>query len=248
MTPTTTTAPSLRPIRPTAGPPLRTPALMAGIGLLLLAVVSAWANFGVVEALITEDDAARTARDILGSQATFQLGIACLAAAAILDVVVAWALRAFLAPAHRGLSTAAAWLRIIYAGFFAVAIAQLAVALEVLQRISTAAAATPGQLQADALRHIESFHSIWDIGLAIFGLHLALVGYLVVRSGYVPRLLGWLVAVAGAGYVLDSAVALLAPGSLPEVAVVTFVGEVWLLIWLLTRGTNATPTVHHPNQ
>lgn len=218
---------------------MRTAALVAGVGLLLLAASSAWAIFGVVEPLVTEGDAVRTAQDIVAAASTFRLGVAALGVTAALDVVVAWALWAFFAPVHRAWSAAAAWLRTVYAGIFAAAITQLGGVLAVLP--NTAAAITSGQA-AEALRRIESYYLVWDIGLLIFGLHLVAIGCLAHRARYVPRLVGPLVVLAGAGYVLDSLVALLAPGALPEVAPITFVGEVLLLVWLLIKGRTVTGT------
>ena len=246
MTPTTATAPRTATATPptrTATPhrPMRIPALVAGIGTLLLALSSAWATFGVIEALVTEGDAARTAQDILAAQSTFGLGVVFLLLTAMLDVAVAWALRAFFAPVHRGVSTLAAWLRTVYAGVFALAITHLAGALNVLQNAATSTALTTEQVQAEALQRIESFHLVWDVGLVIFGLHLVTLGYLALRSDYVPRLLGLLVAVAGFGYITDSLGALLAPGAIPEVAAFTFVGEALLLVWLIARGRKVAP-------
>ena len=235
---TATVTPSDTP--PTSRRTLRTPALVAGIGTLLLAVLSAWANFGVVEALVTEGNAARTARDILAAGATFRLGIISLLAAAMLDVVVAWALWAFFAPVHRRVAMLAAWLRTVYAGIFGLAITQLAGALDVLENAEVSTGLST-RVEAEAMRRIESFHLVWDAGLVLFGLHLLVVGYLAFRSNDTPRLLGFLVAVAGLGYVIDSLGALLAPGSLPEFAVFTFVGEVLLLVWLIARGRKVTP-------
>lgn len=246
MTHTTARPPQVpAPVAPIATNPqrdlsLRTPALVAGIGLLVLAVLSGWGNFGVVEALVTEANPATTARDILASETTFRLGTVAMLLAAILDVVVAWALWMFFAPVHRGVSAVAAWLRAVYAGVFMIAVVQLAGALSVLEDIGTSTAFSTEQLQAEALGRIESFHLTWDAGLLVFGLHLVLLGYLAYRSTYVPRLLGALLAVAGLGYLIDSFGALLAPGSLPEVAMFTFVGEALLLVWLLAKGTAVT--------
>ena len=44
----------------------------------------------------------------------------------------------------------------------------------------------------------------WNLALAIFGLHLLVLGYLVVRSNYIPSVLGVLVAIAALGYLIDS--------------------------------------------
>lgn len=41
---------------------------------------------------------------------------------------------------------------------------------------------------------------VWE---AMFGVHLATLGYLVFKSSYIPRALGVLVAIAGFGYLID---------------------------------------------
>ena len=242
-TPIPPTTPHPTPTVTTATPraPMRTPALVGGIALLVLAVLSGWANFGVVEALVTDGDVARTARDILAAESMFRVGVVALFVVAILDIVVAWALGVFFAPANRGIATLAAWFRAVYGGILMIAVTQLAGALDVLQGAATSPAFSSDQLQAEALRRTASFHLVWDVGLVLFGLHLVLLGYLAYRSTYAPRFLGVLLVVAGAGYVVDSLGALLAPGSLPEVAVFTFGGEVLLLVWLLVRGRTVDP-------
>jgi hypothetical protein len=100
---------------------LRRSALVAGIGILLLAVLSGVATFGVIQAQVVEGDAARTAKAILASEGTFRLGVAALAGVVILDIIVAWALLTFFEPVNRRLATLAAWFRLGYAVVFAVA-------------------------------------------------------------------------------------------------------------------------------
>jgi len=75
----------------------------------------------------------------------------------------------------------------------------------------------------------------------VFGIHLVLVGVLVVRSGFAPRTLGWLVGAAGVAYVADTFAHVLmadygaiAGIALVLVAVPSMIGEFWLALWLLT--------------
>jgi hypothetical protein len=173
-----------------------------------------------------------TAHDVLAAASTFRFGVVALVLTALLDIVVGWALWEFFAPVRRTVAAISGALRAVYGLVFLGAIAQLAAALDVL----TSATAFTSQVQVEALHRIETFHLVWEAGLILFGLHLVLLGYLACRAAYAPRLLGWLLVIAGVGYVVDSVVALLAPGTVPELAVFTFVGEIWLFIWLLTRG------------
>jgi hypothetical protein len=215
---------------------LHLPALIGGLGILLLAVLSGWANFGVLEALVTDGEAARTATDVLAASTTFRVGVVALTLTALLDIVVGWALWAFFAPVHPTAAAVGGALRAVYGVVFLAAIAQLGAALDVL----TSARTGTTQVQVEVLERIETFHLVWDAGLAIFGLHLLITGYLVYRATSAPRLLGWLLALAGVGYLVDSGVALLAPGAVPELAMITFVGEVWLFVWLLAKGRHVT--------
>jgi hypothetical protein len=222
--------------RSTSAPAVRQSALVAGVGILLLAVTSAVANFGAISGPVTEGDAARTAKDVLASAGWFRAGIAAMVVVVILDVVVAWALLTFFEPVHRSLALLAAWLRVAYAAVFAVAISQLAGVLPLLTAPAGRTSESTDQRNAAALLKIDTFHDTWSIALVFFGVHLVLIGLLAYRSGYVPRPLGVLLVVAGVGYLVDSFVRLLVPGSSITVSVFTFVGEALFMVWLLAKG------------
>src|SRR6266508_3639148 len=83
---------------------LRQTALIAGLGLLLLAVLAAFANFGVLQRLIVSGDAKSTAQNIEAAQGLFRIAIGSFFVVAILDVVVAWALYIWFQPINRSLS------------------------------------------------------------------------------------------------------------------------------------------------
>jgi hypothetical protein len=107
-------------------------ALIAGLGLLLMAVLAGLATFGVLERVVTDGDASRTTNDILAAFGSFRLAILALFGVAVLDVVVAWALWAFFDRVHHTVAVLAAWCRGLYAVVFAVAISQLVAAARLL--------------------------------------------------------------------------------------------------------------------
>ena len=125
---------------------LRTPSLIAGVGLLLMAALAAFGNLVAIEPLITEGDAARTATDMAASRSLFGSGIATLFAVIVLDVAVAWGLYRFFRPVNAGLSRIAAWLRVVYAVIFAVAVSRLVVALGLVGDLAQADALTASQV------------------------------------------------------------------------------------------------------
>lgn len=213
---------------------VRSASTTAGTALLLVALLAGFGYLAVVQRLVVTDDAVRTAGNIAGSETLFRLAIASLLVAAVLDIVVAWALFKVFEPASSGLSMLAATFRVAYAGIFVVAIAQLAGVLRLLPEAE--------ELSAQVLSGVHAFEDIYSAGLVLFGFHLALLGVLVWRAAYAPILLGILLVVAGLGYVADSFGVVLFAGYAVEVAAFTFVGEVVLILWLLLRGRRITAT------
>lgn len=208
--------------------------LVAGVALLVMAALAGFAIPVAVDGLVTPGDATQTAKDLTASEGVFRLGVVSLLLVATLDVVVAWALYTVFSPVSRALSLLAALFRLVYAGVFLVAVAQLVGALRLLEHDSLGAFSAD-QRNAQVLLGVEAFHDTWDMGLFLFGLHLLVVGALAYRSGFVPRFLAVLVAVAGFGYAFDSVAAAASGGSLLKIGAFTFVGEFLLAIWLVAR-------------
>jgi hypothetical protein len=209
---------------------------------MAMAALAGLGNFVAVEGLVTPGDAARTADDILAAEGTFRLGVLALYLVVVLDVVIAWALMRVFSPVSESLSRLAAWFRLAYSAIFMVAISQLAGIPDLLGGGS--GAFTSEQVDAQALLKVDAFNDIWFAGLILFAVHLVLVGYLTYRSGYVPKLLGVLIVVAGLGYAFDSVGTVLSE-SPPAVSTVTFVGEFLLGVWLLFRGRRLTAGMDH---
>ena len=210
--------------------------LVAGVGILVMAALSAFGIFYVVEGLVTQGDAAGTVEDIRSSDGLFRWGIVSLYLVVVLDVVVAWALFRFLSPVNRGLARLAAWFRLAYAGVFMLAIGQLTGIPDLVNGGGYSDVFTAEQIQGQTLLRTDAFDDLWMAGLILFGIHLALIGYLAYRSGYVPKLLGVLLLIAGAGYVFDSIASTVLASPPGSVATVTFLGEFLLALWLVVRG------------
>lgn len=204
---------------------LRTAAMVAGVGLLLMAILSPIAYLNIFQSLVKFDDAALTAQNILNSMGAFRTCVLLLFTVAILDIVVAWALYILLVPANKNLSALAAWLRVIYGGIFIFAISKLYVALQVITADGT-----------QAMSFLKAFQSIWDMALILFGFHLLVLGYLAFKSGYIPKWLAVFLVLASVGYIVDGFGKTLSPDYNLNIAQFTFVGEVLLIFWLLWRG------------
>jgi len=215
---------------------LRTSAIVAGLGLLFMTILAPIANFGVIEKLIVPGNAASTANNIMASAGLFRIGIGVFLIVAILDVVVAWALYVLLKPVNNSISLLAAWFRVVYATILAFALSNLLIVLQLLNGTDYLEAFETNQLYAQVMLFLNAFSDGWDLGLLIFGLHLLILGYLAFKSGYIPKILGILVIVAGLGYTIDGVGKFLSPNYTLSLAMFTFIGEVLLIFWLLWRG------------
>ena len=80
-------------------------------------------------------------------------------------------------------------------------------------------------------------HGINIAGI-FWGLWLFPLGYLVFKSGFLPRILGILLMIGCFGYLIESFAAFLLPNYEVEIALFTFWGEVLLPLWLLIKGVN----------
>ena len=115
-------------------------------------------------------------------------------------------------------------------------------ALRSVAAISNSGGANAGQTNA-VVDLLFSLHAqAFNIAILFFGLYCVLIGVLALRSLFLPRILGALMAIAGLAYVVNNvAVFLMLPGASNLSFYATTVGglgELSLLLWLLLFGVN----------
>ncbi len=225
---------------------LRQAALIAGFAYLAIFLFGA-GNL-LLENLIARGDAATTASNIMASESQFRLGITFGIVVLVADVVVAWALYLFLKPVSASLSLLTAWFRLMFVAVAAGALVSLLSVLDLRGGADDFAALQPDQLNAQALLSIKSFDYGFNIGYVFFGLTILGLGYLIVRSDYIPRVLGVLLLIASVGYFIDSFGSLLSSDYANNeslfvvfVAVPAIIAELSLTLWLLIRGGKRRP-------
>jgi hypothetical protein len=152
------------------------------------------------------------------------------------DVVIAWALYFLLAPVNRSVSLLTAWFRLMYTAVALFAVLNLATVYRVLTTPDYLTAFGSGPLHAQVMLLLHSFRYDWSLSLVIFGIHLILLGCLIFRSGYIPRIIGILLVIDGLGWEIDSLQVYLFPNAHLGFISITFFGELVLMLWLLIRG------------
>lgn len=114
--------------------------------------------------------------------------------------------------------------------------ALLATALDVSQDASLTMAGTTAA--TTQLMYIASGH-LWTVGGIFFGLWLIPMGWLALRSGWMPSVLGWILMIGGAGYVANAMLSYLLPNAGPALDLLTIpatIGELWMVGYLCLRG------------
>jgi hypothetical protein len=211
---------------------------MAGFIYLLTIVAGVVAVLLVGGTLVVDGDAAATANNLLAHETLFRLSFAAFLIGVACYIAVTALLYGLLRPVNRTLSLLAAFFSLVGCAMWAVgSLFQLA-ALAVLGGGGSSSAFSVGQVQALALTLLTLNSQALSIGIVFFGFYCLLIGYLVVRSTFLPRLVGLLMALTGSSYLtylyppLEHALALYlqVPGIL---------GEGSLTLWLLVVGVNA---------
>jgi hypothetical protein len=228
--------------------PVRTvessPQFYARIGGALYLVLIGLGIFGQVvqEKIIVSGDAAATAANLTAMETLWRFGIAFEFLALICVTALAMIYFVLLRPVGKELNLLATFLRMIGIAVEAIAALNLAAALFPLGNAAYLKAFTSEQLSAMASLAIKSHNYGYTLALLFFGFTFLFHGRLIFKSGFLPRIVGLMIQVAGLCYLTNSFVFFLAPslsGSLfPWILLPCFVAELSLALWLLIKGVN----------
>jgi hypothetical protein len=225
---------SIAPANNNDGLTLRQAALVAGIAYLLMPVT--YAEFSIFPKLVLPGSIEQTVQNIVAHHTLFAIGMLCYLITFIEDVIIAWALYVLLAPVNKSVSLLCAWFRLVYMVMGLYAWFNLVTVYRLLTTPDFLTVFGSGPLHAQVLLLLRSFRYDWSISLGIFGIHLVLLGWLIFRSRYIPKVLGVLLVIDGAGWVISS----LRPYLYPNVHLGFFVTfsfvELLFPLWLVIRG------------
>lgn len=219
--------------------PARTLARTAGLLYLLIAITGAFAQI-VRTDVIDANDATRTAANLLDAERLFRLGIASDLITFSAEVVLALVIFALFRPVNAPLALLAAFLRLAQGTALAMNMGNQVAALRLVTGRESTPGLDPTQADALALLSLQAHSDGYLIGLIFFALQNIVLGYLIVRSSALPRLLGFLVmTVASTGYLVDSIGNLLVPDYPAVISTIALtpavIVEIALIVWLLAR-------------
>jgi hypothetical protein len=214
----------------------------AGGMWLLVILCGLFAEVGVRGTLVVRGDAAASAALILANEQYFRLGIGTDLAGAGFYVAATFLVYELMKPVNRSIALFSTLLGL--AGSI-VMIANLANMVDVLLYLKggdVLAPFTAGQRQALAYMAIRLHSTGYNIAMIAFAGQVLLLGLVVARAGFVPRLLGWLFVIEGlGGFVRGIGVILFAafPDALNEDLLLPgLVAEGGFALWLLVMGVD----------
>jgi len=218
-------------------PSPRLKARITGVLYLLTILTGIFAQMFVSGRLVVDGDAAATATNILTHRSLFELGFTVYLIEMACQIAITALFYDLLKPAGSSISLLAAFLGLTgcviktFSRLFYIA------PLFVLGGAHYLAVFSPEQLQALALLFLKVNDHGAAIALVFFGFYALLTGYLILRSTFLPRILGVLSVLGGLGW-LTFLNQPLGYRLFPYIAALGILGAVLLILWLLVFGVN----------
>ena len=212
-------------------------ALIAGIVLSANVIIAMPTFFVLLPGIIGSGNAAEVLSNIIASEQRFRLGILFLVLNFIADVFVFWGLYYFLKPVSKSISFLTLLFGLMHVVIGLLSVSNLTALLHMANRIVFDTSLSPSFFYSQAATMIDAFHWAWQAGFVIFGLHLLLRGCLFFWAGYMKKLLGIALILAGAAYLFDGFAQIIVFGY-NTTYVATYLGtlEILLPVWLLIKG------------
>jgi len=220
---------------------------ITGVLYLIVIFCAGFAQGIARESVFVAGDAIATANNILANSALFRWGLATDLIAFTTDIAISVLLYMLLKSVNKRLALMMACFRLIaHPGVATANLLNHAAALKVLESDGLTSQFSQLQLSELSLFFMEAHHLGYILAGAAFGIHCFLLGYLLMKSGYFPTLLGILMIGASLGYLIESFGFILYPEHKVIfgwiVGLLAALGEVTLAIWLLTKGVKQNRT------
>lgn len=215
-----------------------TTARVAG-GLYLAYMVLTVAANVMRDRLVVPGDAAATAANVVGSTPMFRVSFVCDVLAGVLFLVTAWALYVLLKPVNSSIALLFLLLNLAGVAVQCVNMLYFFAAGVIVGVADAPGAVATGGPPTLTLLFLELYRNGFMIAQFFFGAWLLPLGYLVLRSGFLPRLLGVVLIVESAAWFAYALQFFLLPDAAAVStvsAVIGFIGEFSLMLWLLIMG------------
>jgi hypothetical protein len=217
-------------------------AKIGGVLYLILILVGMFAVILVRDKLIVSGDATATANNITAAQFLWRIGIAADVMMHVFDIPIMLVIYILLRPVNNNLALLALLFNLIQTAVLVANKLNLIAALLSLQSADYLKTFEPAQLHAQMYLSLKLHDIGFGIGLIFFGFVCLINGYLIFKSGYLPRTIGVLMQIAGLCYLTNSFTVLLVPKFanilFPMIMIPCLVAELSFCLWLIVKGVN----------
>ncbi len=214
-------------------------ARMAGFLYLIYIVTTIVADVFGRSSLIVFGDAAATAQNIMASEWQFRIGVTGDLVSVVFFLLAAWALYVLLKPVNKDLALLFVLLNLGGVAVYSINLLNQFAALLLLSGADYLKVFQADQLQALAMFFLTLHHNGYWIAQIFFGAWLFPLGYLVFKSGFLPRILGIVMMIHCVGWLMTFLQFFLFPG-FGVIIYLTyplgFISEFGLTLWLLIMG------------
>ncbi|CAN5664894.1 DUF4386 domain-containing protein [soil metagenome] len=215
-----------------------------GLAYLIIIVAGALGELFIRNAIIVPGDAATTARNIAASPLLWRIGIAGDLVMHVCDLILAIVYYTLFKRVNKTLALLSVLFGLIQTAVLVANKLNLMTPLFFLGHAEYLKAFSAEQLQALASISIEAHEHGFAIGLIFFGFECLIDGYLIFKSGFLPKFLGVFILVAGLCYLLNSFTLILFPSLANSMFSILmapiFIAELSMCLWLLIKGVNIT--------
>jgi hypothetical protein len=215
----------------------RLAARIAGVFDLLEALTSGFGQVIVPGILVVAGDAAATAANLVAHGMLFRLSIVAALIGVACHVVWTYLFYELFEPVSRTVSVLAAFVAVVAIALQAFSIVFQLAPLVIEEGGQTFSAFTVEQRHALSLLLLRINARAFDLYLVLFGFWCVLIGWLIIGSTFIPRILGVFEALAGFSW-LTFMWRPLAHYLSPYNQLVAGIGEISLMLWLIVMGVN----------
>lgn len=214
-------------------------ARMAGVLVLISIIAGGFGEWYVPNKLFVSGDAGATANNFIESDLLLRVGFASYLVEAMCDVTLTLILYVLLRPVSNNVALLAAFFALVGTAVFAVAMLFHFAPSFILEGGDYLKSFSADQLNGLAMLSLEFSRQGGWLFLIFYGVASILRGYLIFQSGYLPKALGALLALAGFGLVTKNLVFVLAPTYATDFLILPMIIAMLALSpWLLLKGVN----------
>ncbi len=215
----------------------------AGLLFLILAVTGIFAEFFVRQKFYVPNNLTATAQNIIENEWLFRLGFVSDLVMSTMFFFYAYVLYLIFKPVNKTMSLFLLLCVVISVAMFCQNALNQFSALELLVNKDYSAAFKPEQLQVLSM-FFQNIHTKgYFVNQIFYGMYLFPLGYMIVKSGIVPKILGVFLILGCIGDLIDFVVFFLFPNTesviLENITIPADIGEISLCLWLLIMGVRS---------